>query len=121
FDNSGAVDSGNTATCIVADGSATGGAFSSFNDFRDNRCVNGWHNGFVIKGSGSNEASNNDGVYLNNELTQVNPSNGIAFDFQTGSNNTVIGGDISGYATAYHVVGRGNVLNGIVDASTACV
>jgi hypothetical protein len=121
FDNSGAVAAGNTSACIKSDGSSTSSSFSSFNDFEDNRCLDGFENGFIITGSGSNEASNNNGVFKNNEMTQVNsPATGIAYDFLTGGSNTVIGGDISGYATAYYIVGRDNVLNGMVDANTVC-
>lgn len=122
FDNSGAGSSGNTAACVVSDGSMTSTAFSSFNDFHDNRCVNGFLDGFVIKGSGSNEASNNNGTYYNNEFTQLNNLTGTAYDLQTGSENVIMSGDIAGYATGYHIVGRGNIILGQVETSnTTCI
>lgn len=119
FDNGGISDSGNTSACVVSDGGAT---FSAFNDAEDNRCIDGWHSGFVMKGTGANEASNNNGTYKNNEFTQLNNPAGIAYDFQTGADNTLIGGDISGYATGVHVTGRDNLIATPMEANnTTCI
>jgi hypothetical protein len=119
FDNGGAGSGGNTSACIVSDGGAT---FSALNDVENNRCVNGWKDGIRVTGSGANEASNNNGTYKNNEFTQLNNPAGIGYDFQTGSENGIEFGDVTGYATAFHITGRSNyIAPGLESSNTTCV
>lgn len=119
FDNSSAGSGSNTSACIVLDGGT--GDFTSFAHISDNRCLNGFKDGFRQIGTGANEASSNNNLYENNEFTQLNTGTGIAYDWQTGGGNTIVGGDIQNYATGVHVTGRANQINGFLEGNTTAV
>lgn len=117
FDNNSAVAAANTSACIVLDGGT--GDFTAFTHVSNIRCLNGWKDGVRQIGSGANEASSNNNLYENNEFTQVNtPAVGIAYDFQTGGGNVILGGDIQGYATGVKIAGRANIFQGFIENTT---
>lgn len=116
FGNSGGHTGG---SFVTSDGSSTSGTFSSYGFYAQNQCNFGWRRCFDMKGSGVNEASNNNNTFLGNEVLYYgNETDAIAYDFETGGGNYVAGGDIDGgWPIAYHVVGRNNFLAGMTEAS----